>query len=261
MGTVNQLLDLARSQIGVTSGKEYWEYFKGKGTYVDGDTTPYCAYYLSWLLAKTDTKCPYFPNGTAFDEKENLGGRGINKYDLKPGDLVAFDWDSPKDYRGDHVGVVENVYDWGCVCIEGNTNYGKVARRDRVWDVILCGLRPYYDQETSTGKWIAVIDKKGNYNWWYELSDGSYPAANWFKVEDKWYYFDKNGWLVSGWVKTNGRWYYCHQEHDGHFGEMESSKVLTYKNNFYILGEDGALTTEPKFDLEDDSPTYGSIIF
>ena len=255
MGTVNQLLDLAREQIGTTSGKKYWSYFRGN-TYVNGDVTPYCAYFDSWLLDVTKTPCPYFPNGYAFDEYDNLGGRGVKKYDLQPGDMVAFDWDSPPDYRGDHVGVVESVWDWGCVCIEGNTSGGIVARRQRVWDVIICGLRPYYENDTSTGTWIPESDGR----WWYQLKDNTYPVSKWLKIEGKWYYFDDDGWLVSGWVGHDDEWYYCHEEHDGHFGEMEHSKVIVWKGDYYILGKDGKMYTGPNTNPNHDG-SFGKILF
>ena len=143
MGTKQQLLDLAAEQIGTTSGRKYWEYYNGSGTYVNGDITPYCAYYDSYLLDKTDTDCPFFPSAVAFDESDYTGGRWVDKYDLQPGDMVAFDWNS--DLRGDHVGVVWSVQDWGCVCNEGNTNGGIVDLRQRVWGVIIGGIRPYYN--------------------------------------------------------------------------------------------------------------------
>ena len=143
MGTKKQLLNLADAQLGTQGGRKYWEYYNGSGTYVNGDVTPYCAYYDSWLLDNTDTDCPFFPSAVAFDESDYTGGRWVDKYDLQPGDMVAFDWD--EDARGDHVGVVWSVHDWGCVCNEGNTNGGIVDLRQRVWGVIIGGIRPYYD--------------------------------------------------------------------------------------------------------------------
>ena len=144
MGTVNELLDLARAQLGTTSGEKYWRKYRGD-TYVNGDVTAYCAYWCSWLLDETNTKCPWFPNAYAFDPLDVAGERYIEKHCLQPGDIITFDWDN--DYRGDHVGVVETVHDWGCGTMEGNTSGGIVARKQRLWSEILCGVRPYYDSD------------------------------------------------------------------------------------------------------------------
>ena len=252
MGTVNQLLELAREQLGTTSGEKYWRKYRGD-TYVNGDVTAYCAYWCSWLLDETNTECPWFPNAYAFDPIDVAGERYIEKHCLKPGDIITFDWDN--DYRGDHVGVVETVHDWGCGTMEGNTSGGIVARKQRLWSQILCGVRPYYDIDTDEGTW-----KSKNGGWWYEFSDGSYVKNDWKKIDGKWYHFNENGWLQGGWLLDKGKWYWLHDKHDGRFGEMESSKVLEYKNKYYILGSDGALITEPKIELTDPG-TYGSIIF
>jgi len=150
MSSAKTLIKLAESQVGVTSGERYWDYYAkhyrpGLGAYINGDITPYCACFCSWLLGMTDTKCPFFPSTVAFDWTDNLGGRGIGKYDLQPGDMISFDWDG--DNGGDHVGVVVDVKDWGVVTVEGNTSGGIVARRNRYWSQIICGVRPYYDSE------------------------------------------------------------------------------------------------------------------
>lgn len=163
MGTRDQLLALAEAQVGTSGGAKYWEYYEGPGTYVNGDITPYCAYYDSWLLDNTDTDCPFFPSAVAFDESDYTGGRWVDKYDLRPGDMVAFDWD--EDARGDHVGVVWSVHDWGCVCNEGNTSGGIVDLRQRVWDVIIGGIRPYY----ATAARQEPGDPKNDYGLHYRV--------------------------------------------------------------------------------------------
>lgn len=55
-------------------------------------------------------------------------------------------------------------------------------------------------------KWIQ--DKTG---WWYQRTDGTYPAAQWFQdpANGKWYYFDGNGYMMTGWIQLEGKQYYC----------------------------------------------------
>ena len=38
---------------------------------------------------------------------------------------------------------------------------------------------------------------QNNIGWWYQYSDGSYPASAWRKIDGKWYYFDSNGYWVN----------------------------------------------------------------
>lgn len=154
MGTVDQLIDLAESQVGTTSGKKYWDwYWDGSWTYVDGYTTPYCACFVSWCLAQAGVKCDCFPSAVAFDWRDGSNAL-VDKQDLKRGDPVAFDWDG--DLGGDHVGIVTGVYEWGITTVEGNTNGGVVAACQRPWSVVICGLRPDFDE----GEEVTEEDKR-----------------------------------------------------------------------------------------------------
>lgn len=193
MGTVADILELAHDQIG-NGGARYWEWYTqnvrpSQGSFVDGNTTPYCAEYVSWLLAMTGTACEYFPNHCAFDARDIPESRRIYGQDLRSGDLVAFDWDD--DQRGDHVGIVRSVCDWGCNTNEGNTGSDMlVHERQRTWDVILFGIRPEYEEDSdvitdedvqriaaacASYAW-GTADKKANLNmynavhWSYQLA-------------------------------------------------------------------------------------------
>jgi len=142
MASAQDLLRIAEAEVGNTSGKKYWDwYWQGSWEWSDGWSTPYCACFVSWCLAQAGVKCPWFPNAMAFDW--SIGGC-VDKYSLQPGDAVAFDWDG--DLGGDHVGFVKSVHDWGIVTVEGNTNGGVVAECQRVWSVVICGLRPEYTE-------------------------------------------------------------------------------------------------------------------
>lgn len=175
MATAEKVLDWARSQIG-NNGRKYWNHYNGEGTYVNGDVTPYCAYFVSYGLETNDVACAWFPNGYAPDSYD-VPNDWISKYSLKPGDVVGFDWDD--DYRGDHTGFVESVHDWGCVCIEGNTSGGIVDRKQRLWSVILGGIRPKYDSgvhqdpgERKNNLGLSYRVHSENVGWLPAVSDG-----------------------------------------------------------------------------------------
>ena len=138
---------------------------------------------------------------------------------------VGFDWDD--DGGGDHVGIVKSVHDWGICTIEGNTGGGIVAEKQRVWDVIICGIRPRYDE--PMGEWI----KKGD-RWWYRHPDGSWTADDWEQIDGKWYYFDADGWMLASTCKQ-------------------------WRGNWYALGADGAMLTDIKTNPEHDG-TFGRLM-
>lgn len=52
----------------------------------------------------------------------------------------------------------------------------------------------YYKKTRSgvTQGWI-----QNSIGWWYQYSDGSYPASTWRRIDGKWYYFDSNGYWVN----------------------------------------------------------------
>ena len=159
-GTVNDVLSWAASQVGYDRyddpqqgtiyGRWYAE-FTGVPWY-GTNGVPFCAMFVSMGLYVNDVRCQHFPSAVAFDESDNLGGRKVSKYALRAGDVVSFDWDD--DNSGDHVGFVERVYDGYVQTIEGNTDNGKVKRKTRYLDVVICGVRPYYSD--GGGTTIAV---------------------------------------------------------------------------------------------------------
>jgi hypothetical protein len=116
---------------------------------VDGYSTPWCACFVSWCLDQSGVRCPYFPSACAFDERDDLGGRKVSKYDLRPGDALSFDWDG--DRGGDHVGFVYEVIESGHYrTIEGNTGNGVCKECERWASSIVCGVRPYYSDASPT---------------------------------------------------------------------------------------------------------------
>lgn len=168
MGTVNDVLRIAASQVGYDRyddpqqgtkyGRWYAEYTGVP--YFGTNGVPYCAMFVSWVLNQASVKCPLFPTAVAFDmgSKSRMAGRYVDKYSLKAGDVVAFDWDDDDD--GDHVGFVEKVYSNYIQTIEGNTGDGQVLRRTRYHSSIICGVRPYYDGtggKLDVDGWIGTL--------------------------------------------------------------------------------------------------------
>jgi hypothetical protein len=107
------------------------------------------------MLEWTGSTCVWFPNSCAFDSSVIPANERYYAQSIKPLDIISFDFDNPKDYGGDHVGIVLDVYDWGCHTIEGNTDI-VVKERDRYWDDILFGIRPQWNEEEM----ISEEDKR-----------------------------------------------------------------------------------------------------
>lgn len=161
-GTVSDVLRIAASQVGYSrwndpqQGTKYGRWYAQQtgNAYFGLSGVPYCAMFVSWVLAQANVKCPCFPSAVAFDKRNSFAGRYVDKNDLRAGDVISFDWDG--DNGGDHVGFVEKVYTDHVQTIEGNTGDGVVARRTRYYSSIICGVRPYYAQEASTGGALDV---------------------------------------------------------------------------------------------------------
>lgn len=164
MATLNEFIKFAENEVGYDRykdpqkgtkyGRWYAEYTGS--SYYGENGVPYCAMFVSYCLNKTGTKCNYFPNAVAFDTRDRpiIGDRWVDKYKLKRGDIIGFDWDI--DARGDHVGIILEVHDDYVLTIEGNTDNGKVKRRTRYYANIIGGIRPYFDGDGAlaiTGIW------------------------------------------------------------------------------------------------------------
>lgn len=153
-GTADDVLRIARAEIGTTSGAKYWDWFFGGG-YVNGSATPWCACFVSWVLAQAGVECATFPRATAIDRHDIPSADRVEPKDLKAGDPVGYDWDD--DTTGDHQGIFESwVSDTQFYAIEGNTSGGVVARRLRNVSDVTCGVRPRYkDGRLSVDGWIG----------------------------------------------------------------------------------------------------------
>lgn len=82
-------------------------------------------------------------------------------------------------------------------------------------------------------------------SWWYYLAQDGKMETGWLLKDGIWYYLCPEvgmpqGSAASGWKWIDEKWYWFHQDHDGHFGEMETNRWV----DGYFLGSDGAWTGE-----------------
>lgn len=158
MASREDVLSIARGEIGYSRwddplpGTKYGRWYaQDHGSYYGESGVPYCAMFVSWVLDHANVNCAGFPGAYCpwIVTAGQNAGRAVNKYDAEPGDVVLFEWDG--DGESDHVGIVEVNYGSYLQCIEGNTNNGAVARRDRYFSNVCCVIRPYYDGSSPDG--------------------------------------------------------------------------------------------------------------
>ena len=159
MATANDVLRIARAEVGYCRyddperGTKYGRWYEGKvdgpGGYDYGaNGVAYCAMFASWVLAQAGVSCAGMPGAycPSIHHSQTLAAS-----QLRPGDLVLFDWDS--DSTDDHIGIVasNDAAAKKIATIEGNTSGGRVAERTRAYSTICGGIRPAYDGQGSTG--------------------------------------------------------------------------------------------------------------
>lgn len=171
MNTIDKVLDICRSQIGVTeyppnsNNVKYNTTYYGQPVYdgLWGCNFPWCVVFLWWCFRAADASEYFFGGGrtancgTLADYYEERGQ--LVKYGYKKGDIVFFDFG--KEYQ--HVGIIESVNKDGTyTTIEGNTsdggsqdNGGKVCKKVRLLMNICAGARWYKEEdETMTDEEI-----------------------------------------------------------------------------------------------------------
>ena len=168
MATAQQVLVVAAGELGYSrwdddaEGTKYGRWYaQSHGAYFGASGVPYCAMFVSWVLAQWGMEPPggafaYVPAGISAARSR---GRLVDIYAAEPGDLICFDWDG--DGVADHIGfVLQNrgggVFD----TIEGNTsagwggsqsNGGGVYQRVRDAEDVCAMIRPYYDGDEDPG--------------------------------------------------------------------------------------------------------------
>jgi hypothetical protein len=175
MGTAQQVVDLARQHIGYVEGPRNNE--TKFGAWSGYNFQPWCGSFINWLFHSTGThgepSVVWTPGGAnSYKSKGRLLPR--NSGDVRPGDVVFFDWGGSQNTGAiDHVGLVEAVLPDGRIqTIEGNTsstdrgsqsNGGGVWRRVRPRGVIAGFGRPNYAADNNSPHnpnsnidWVAV---------------------------------------------------------------------------------------------------------
>lgn len=156
MATVNQLLDVAKKEIGYKESPPNSNMTKyGKWMGLNG--LAWCCSWVMWCCYKADV---YLPIKTGSCTSLMNAAKQADMWvvsNFKPGDIVIFDF-SGQQKTAKHVGIVEEVLpDYGVQSIEGNTssndsgsqdNGGMVCRKTRRNKYIIGAVRPAYDPET-----------------------------------------------------------------------------------------------------------------
>lgn len=168
MGTVADVLRIAKSQIGYNrwddpeTGTRYGRWYAQitGSPYFGTNGVPYCAMFVSWVLATAGVDCEGFPRAVAIDRRDGFS-RQVEPYDLKAGDVVGYDWDA--DHTGDHVGIFEawDSQGYSFTAIEGNTGNSEVARKLRYVSQVTIGVRPYYDGGSNPSSDAGTLDVDG----------------------------------------------------------------------------------------------------
>ena len=164
MATVNDLLDIARKQIGVkesppkSNNVRYNTWYYGRE--VNGKAYPWCAVYVAWVFDQAGVKLPIRTASCgALMRSAQSAGQWVTG-DYRPGDVVIYDF--PGGAKTDHCGIVESVDGTYISAIEGNTSStsdadgGAVERRARKFSQIVGAVRPTYDKEVDEVRYNTV---------------------------------------------------------------------------------------------------------
>ena len=117
---------------------------------------PYCDMFVSWVLSTVGIawRSAYVPGR---ENEARARGTLIDKWDIRPGDALTFDWQG--DGESDHIGIaVTTPYGNKIDTVEGNTSWGYsgsqgnggvVASKQRDMDDIVYGIRLVDDYAVS----------------------------------------------------------------------------------------------------------------
>lgn len=185
MPTVQQVLDIAQSQVGTT------EYPPGSNNVVyntiyyghecqdgipAGTTYPWCCVFVWWCFAQFDP-CLVKKTASCVNLAQWFKDNGQWHASPEPGDVVFFKFDTNNRWTN-HVGIVKEVIDGGLKIkdYEGNTsassddNGGAVQLRTRSSNIVGYG-RPAYDESLPSNPdglykyGIDVSESQGNIDW------------------------------------------------------------------------------------------------
>lgn len=153
MTTADNVLDLARSQLGVcetpmgSNNTIYNSWFYGRP--VHGAAYPWCSVFVSWLFAQLNARSLIHIYSAYSGDILNAmrrAGEEVNILDVKPGDIVTYDYGDGG--MTDHIGIVEmRIGPRSFWTIEGNTN-DCVKRHERTQGsgISMWFTRPKYEK-------------------------------------------------------------------------------------------------------------------
>lgn len=191
MATANQVLDIARSQLGYCrwddplSGSKFGRWYGDLvgDSYYGSSGVPYCAMFVTWCLYQAGQGAPGIPGAYCpwiLTAGKNAG-RTVSTPSAQPGDLVLFDWGG--DGVADHIGFVESNNGSYLTCLEGNTTgadgrSGSVARRTRAYSTVIGIIRPeWFEPVPAKPHNVKTADYANDpFQLWYirgEIEDGA----------------------------------------------------------------------------------------
>lgn len=157
MATVNDLLKLAKKEIGVkeypanSNCVKYNTEFYGKK--VVGLAYPWCQTFCQYIYKHANVELPVkTASCTTLMNAAKQKGMWVT-FNFKPGDIVLYDFSGKKKIT-EHCGIIESVCKQKVTAIEGNTsisgsqsNGGMVCRKVRNLTLVTGAVRPKFDDE------------------------------------------------------------------------------------------------------------------
>lgn len=202
MATVSKILAWFRSQIGYKEGKGNANKYS---TMMGRPPESWCADFIDAGFKSCGALDLITNSASCTAMYRGMKSLEVSKNNLKPGDIVFFDWDRSGDC--DHVGIVEAAGSSQVTTIEGNTSAGNsgsqsngdgVYRRYRKYAQIAHAVRPKYEKESggtcevtlpelkrgSTGNTVRALQTLLRHRFSYNLTiDGDFGPTTEARVK------------------------------------------------------------------------------
>lgn len=169
--TGNDLLELARSQLGITEDPAGSNNVKYNTAYYGRDINDpdyaWCAVFIWWLFQQAGAPGLYYGGGKTASCSTLYSyhkARGQAVTDYRPGDIIFFDFSGQKKAT-EHVGICESCDGVYITTIDGNTgtaseaNGGAVMRRKRLLKYVSAAYRPKYEEESEDDMTTETFQK------------------------------------------------------------------------------------------------------
>lgn len=198
MGSVSNLLEIARKEIGVRENPpdsnrvKYNTWFWGWEA--SGSDYPWCMVFCQWVYDRVRVALPSITASCGEMKRAAANAGMLFKKDFRPGDLALLSFNG--SIAPQHCGIIEDVKTTTIITIEGNTgvgndaNGGMVMRRSRSNKQVVGVVRPIFDEEIDMT--IDEFIKKLTPAQAYELMKKAeahadkQPLPTWAKNEGYW---------------------------------------------------------------------------